>query len=68
MKTITIKDEVYKKLLRLKREDESFSKLFERLAIPRGIEILREIRGSIEFESKEKILKEIYDKRKERRI
>jgi len=30
-KTITISDEVYKKLLKVEREDESFSELFERL-------------------------------------
>lgn len=30
-KTITIKDEVYRDLLKLKRKDESFSELFERL-------------------------------------
>ena len=31
-KTITIKDELYRDLLKLKRKDESFSELFERLA------------------------------------
>jgi len=32
VKTITIRDEVYKKLLSVKGRDESFSELFERLA------------------------------------
>jgi len=31
VKTLTIKEEVYKKLVKLKRENESFSKLIERL-------------------------------------
>jgi predicted CopG family antitoxin len=31
-KTISIRDEVYRKLLKVKREGESFSELFERLA------------------------------------
>ena len=31
-KTISIRDEVYWKLLEVKREGESFSELFERLA------------------------------------
>jgi hypothetical protein len=31
-KTITIKDDVYERLLKMKRDDESFSDLFERLA------------------------------------
>ena len=31
-KTLTIRDEVYNKLLTIKREGESFSELFERLA------------------------------------
>ena len=32
IKTISIRDEVYRKLLKIKREGESFSELFERLA------------------------------------
>ncbi|MDW8014193.1 MAG: antitoxin VapB family protein [Archaeoglobaceae archaeon] len=31
MKTITLRDEVYEKLLRLKRENESFSDVIEKL-------------------------------------
>ena len=31
VKTLTIKEEVYKKLVKLKRENESFSNLIERL-------------------------------------
>jgi len=45
-KTITIRDEVYKKLLAVKREDESFSKLFERLLEGmNAVEILVKLRG-----------------------
>lgn len=51
-KTLTIKEEVYKKLLAIKRKDESFSDLLEEC---------------VEFPDKEKLLKEIYEKRKERR-
>ncbi len=68
MKTITIRDEVYRKLLAIKREDESFSDLFERLAEggdPR--ETLRRLRGCIEFTDKEGMLSEIYGAREERR-
>jgi predicted CopG family antitoxin len=57
-KTLTIRDEVYKKLLNVKRRDESFSKLFERLVSDRGY---------VEFEDKEKMLAEIQAQRTERR-
>lgn len=73
MKTITIKDNVYKKLVAQKGKDESFSDLFERLVeenLHGGIDALKKLRGSIEFDKnvKEKILVDIASKRKERRI
>lgn len=69
MKTITIRDEVYKKLSRIKKKDESFSELFERLVENRNpIETLMELRASVEFKEKEKMLSEIYASRAERRI
>ena len=68
-KTITIRDEVYKKLLTVKRKDESFSKLFERLAEGMNpVEILMKLRGCVEFSDKEKMLQEINALRKERRL
>ena len=68
-KTITIRDEVYRKLLKVKREDESFSDLFERL-IEGGspLEILKKLRGCVEFKDKEVLLKEVYASRAERRL
>lgn len=67
-KTITIKEEVYKLLLSIKGRDESFSNLFERLVKSRSnLEILKELRASVEFENKEALLKEIREKRQERR-
>ena len=65
-KTLTIKESVYKKLLLMKRKDESFSELFERLSNS-NLEILKKMRGCNTYENKEELLKEIYDKRKERR-
>lgn len=47
-KNITIRDDVYKKLLEIKREGESFSELFERLIEDVGLnslEVLRKLRG-----------------------
>ncbi|MEM3593199.1 MAG: antitoxin VapB family protein [Candidatus Jordarchaeaceae archaeon] len=68
-KTITIRDEVYKKLLRIKREGESFSDLFERLMESIDpIETLKRLRGCVEFRDKEKMLSEIYGRRTERRV
>jgi len=66
-KTLTIKDEVYKKLSAIKRADESFSDLFERLAYYSGpVEILKRLRGTVEFEDKERVIKEIHKRREER--
>ncbi|MGA9218345.1 MAG: antitoxin VapB family protein [Nitrososphaeraceae archaeon] len=73
VKTITIKDEVYKKLIAQKGKDESFSDLFERLVeenLHGGIDALKKLRGSLEFDKnvKEKIIEDIASKRSERRI
>lgn len=73
VKTITIKDNVYKKLVAQKGKDESFSDLFERLVeknLHGGIDALKKLRGSVEFDKnvKEKILVDIASNRKERRI
>lgn len=69
VKTITIRDEVYKKLLAVKREGESFSELFERLVEGMDpIEILKRLRGCVEIRDKDEILLKIYTSRVERRI
>jgi len=68
VKTITIRDEVHKKLLAVKRKDESFSELFERLAEGMNpLETLTKLRGRVEFKEKEKMLSELYSLRAERR-
>ena len=67
-KTITIRDEIYRKLLKIKREDESFSELFERLAEGANpLDTLKKLRGCVEFRDKERMLSEIYAVRAERR-
>jgi len=67
-KTLTIRDEVYNKLLTIKREDESFSELFDRLADgPNPLETLRGLRGCVEFRDKERMLEELSAARAERR-
>lgn len=72
VKTITIKDNVYKKLIAQKGKDESFSDLFEIVEenLHGGIDALKKLRGSVEFDKnvKEKILVDIASERKERRI
>ena len=71
VKTITIRDEVYRKLVSVKRKDESFSELFDRLAQCKDSqEALKKFKGTIDFAEgeKEQILSEIYSKRTERRI
>jgi len=67
-KTLTIRDEVYEKLLTIKREGESFSELFDRLADgPSPLETLKGLRGCVEFTDKERMLEELSAARAERR-
>ena len=65
-KTLTIKESVYKKLLLMKKQNESFSDLFERLS-DKNLEVLKKMRGCNTYENKEEMLKNIYEKRKEKR-
>lgn len=65
-KTLTIKESVYKKLVAIKRDDESFSDLLEKLS-RKNVALLRKARGSIDIKEKEKMIKDIYTKRDERR-
>jgi len=70
-KTLTIRDEVYRKLISVKEENESFSELFERLVNQRSpSEILKSLRGKIELgrEAKAKLLGELSRRREERRF
>ena len=68
VKTITIRDYVYKKLLTVKKKDASFSELFERLAEERNpTETLSRLRATVEFTDKEKMLSEINARRTEHR-
>ena len=68
VKTITIREEVYRKLLTVKKKDESFSELFDRLAENKDpLETLSKLRASVEFRKKKEMLSEIYSSRAERR-
>ncbi|MCL4335321.1 MAG: antitoxin VapB family protein [Candidatus Thermoplasmatota archaeon] len=67
-KTITIKNSVYEELKGFKKENESFSEVLDRLIKSQSKkDLLKSLRGSIEFEDKEKLLKEIEKKRWEKR-
>ncbi len=67
-KTITIKKSVYDELKGFKKENESFSELLDRLIKSQNKNnILMSLRGSIEFEDKKKLLKDIEKKRWEKR-
>ena len=64
-KKITIREEVYNLLMRLKREDESFSDLLERLVKRNSsVELLERMAGTIEFGDTELLISEIREKRK----
>jgi len=67
VKTITIRDEVYGKLLIIKGKDESFSELFDRLVeCISPAETLKKLRGKVEFTDKEMMLSDLYSKRAEK--
>ena len=67
-KTITIKKSVYDELVGFKKENESFSELLDRLVKSQSKkDILLSLRGSVEFQDKDILLKEIKNKRRERR-
>ena len=67
-KTITIKKAVYDELIGFKKENESFSELLDRLVKSQSKkEMLLTLRGSMEFENKDKFLAGIKDKRLEKR-
>ncbi len=67
-KTINIKKSVYDELIRFKKENQSFSELLDRLVKSQSKkELLLSLRGSVEFEYKEKLLMEIEKKRWEKR-
>lgn len=65
-KTLTVKTSVYQKLIAIKRENESFSDLFERLS-KNNIETLQKLRGCTEFDNKDQMLRDIQKKRNEKR-
>ncbi len=68
VKTITIREEVYAALTKVKKKDESFSELLDRLLkSTSSIGLLTKLKGSIELKQKTKILSEIYPKRSEMR-
>jgi predicted CopG family antitoxin len=69
VKTLTIRDEVYRKLLAVKAKDQSFSELLEQLTEgTKSIEVLTSIRARVEFRDKERMMSELSTSRAERRI
>ena len=67
-KTITIKNSVYDELKGFKKENESFSEVLDRLIKSQSKkDLLKSLRGSIEFDDKEKLLNEIEKKRWEKK-
>jgi predicted CopG family antitoxin len=66
-KTITIKKSVYDELKRFKKENESFSDLLDRLVKSQSKkDLIRSLRGSIEFEDKNGLLADLKKKRWEK--
>ena len=66
-KTITIKKSVYDELKRFKKENESFSELLDRLVKSQSKkDLIRSLRGSIEFEDKNDLFADLKKKRWEK--
>ena len=65
-KNIQVTDEVYEKLNQLKRRDETFDDLFQRLVEKEdSLKILTKLQGTIDIPDKEKLVNEIYKKRQD---
>lgn len=65
-KTITIREDVYRMLLSIKGNKESFSNFFERMVISRrNLDKLKELRGFVEVKDKDALLKQLSEKREE---
>ncbi|MHA1230515.1 MAG: antitoxin VapB family protein [Candidatus Helarchaeota archaeon] len=68
-KTITIKKEVYDLLCSIKKEDESFSDLLERLAKRnKSLIILKKLKGTIDLGDSQELINEIRSKRNDWRL
>ncbi|MCX8193682.1 MAG: antitoxin VapB family protein [Nitrososphaeria archaeon] len=68
MKTLTVRDEVYAKLVKMKREGESFSDLLERI-LERGRSSLKDFAGILkESEWLDELDKEILELRRSVKI
>lgn len=63
-KTLIIQDDVYARLLNMKREDESFSDLLTRLIEEDKFSLLERLRGSIDLPEADELLHEIYEKKR----
>ena len=68
MKTITIRDDTYEKLVRLKRDGESFSDVIERLIEQKDFDISRYFGILEDSEVLERILEYSKDFRKSARL
>lgn len=64
VKTITISERVYDMLLLIKKKDESFNELFERMVKEiNPKEVLIRLRASMSFRNKKNMLEEVQSKR-----
>ena len=54
-KTVTIKESVYNKLLQMKKKDDSFNDLLDRL-VKTNLQVLRNIRGTQTYDDKDELL------------
>ena len=67
-KTLTIRDEVYRKLAAVKGPGESFSDLFDRLVEEESsVAVLKRLRGKVVFSDRQSMLREISARREEKR-
>ena len=67
-KTITIKKSVYDELKGFKKENESFSELLDRLVKSQSKKnLIKSLRGSIEFEDKKELLTDLKRRRWEKK-
>ena len=65
-RNIPVTEEVYQKLVQMKKEDETFNDLLKRLYQESdNLTILKKLQGTLNIPEKDKLIDEIYQKRRE---
>ena len=66
--TLSITQDAYEKLIKLKKPNEDINMLLKRLILAKNLQILKSLQGTITYPNKKEILEDIKTKRKQHRF